>query len=373
MARILVAPDSFKGTISAVEVCRIACTALTPDFECIAHPLADGGEGTLEAIANNLDGQWETVRVQGPLPGQKVNACYLWLPQKETAVIEMARASGLPLVPAGEGNPEITTSYGTGELIAHAIGQGAKQIRLAIGGSATSDAGLGLLAALGWQFLDHQGQSVGWGGQALGKVAQIIPPVPNIFPQVTVLCDVTNPFCGSNGAAHVYAPQKGADPAMVERLDQGLRHFAQVVRRFDGFEVNFPGAGAAGGMGGGVAWALGAKIESGFAAIAQLTQLEHAIAQCDLVITGEGCFDDQSRQGKVVGSVIELAQSMDKPVIVVAGQSQENQTKLPSNIKQIFTLVDGDISPDTALNNSEWALGKRFVEVKKYLIHLLIN
>lgn len=369
MRRILIAPDSFKGTLSAGEVCRIALEVLAPEFNCVAHPLADGGEGTLEAIANNLGGQWQTVWVQGPLPSQKVDACYLWLPEEETAVIEMARASGLPLVPVGERNPEITTSYGTGELIAHAVQQGATQIQLAIGGSATNDAGLGLLMALGWQFLDSQGQSVGWGGQALSKVAEIIPPVPNTFPGVTVLCDVTNPFSGANGAAQVYAPQKGADPAMVQRLDQGLRHFARVVQEFDGFEINFPGAGAAGGMGGGVAWALGAKIESGFTAIAKLTQLEQAMAGCDLVITGEGCFDDQSLQGKVVGGVIELAQTMGKPAIVVAGQSQENQTKTPSNPRQVFTLVGGDISPATALDNPQWALQQRLVEVKQYLIN----
>ncbi|MBD2654511.1 glycerate kinase [Synechocystis sp. FACHB-383] len=371
MRRILIAPDSFKGTLSAGEVCRITSEVLAPEFDCVAHPLADGGEGTLEAIAHNLDSQWQTVRVQGPLPGQKVDARYLWLAEKETAVIEMAQASGLPLVPMGKRNPEITTSYGTGELIAHAVQRGAKHIQLAIGGSATNDGGLGLLMALGWRFLDYQGQSVGWGGQGLEKVTEIIPAVLDTFPQIALLCDVTNPFYGSHGAAFVYAPQKGADPAMVQRLDRGLEHFAQVVRKRDGFELNFSGAGAAGGVGGGVAWALKATIESGFTAIAQLTGLEQAMAQCDLVVTGEGCFDGQSHQGKVVGRVIELAQAMGKPAIVVAGQSQENQTKTPSNLKQIFTLVGSDISPTTALNNPQWALQRRLVEVKQYLINLI--
>jgi glycerate kinase len=367
MRQILIAPDSFKGTLSAGEVCQIALDVLAPEFDCVAHPLADGGEGTLEAIANNLDSQWPTVRVQGPLPDQKVDARYVWLSEKETAVIEMAQASGLPLVPLGERNPEITTSYGTGELIAHAVKQGATQIQLAIGGSATNDAGLGLLMALGWQFLDSQGQSVGWGGQALGKVAEIIPPVLNAFPQVTVLCDVTNPFYGANGAAQVYAPQKGADPAMVQRLDQGLRHFAQVVREFDGFEINFPRAGAAGGMGGGVAWALETKIESGFTAIAKLTQLEQAMAGCDLVITGEGCFDHQSPQGKVVGGVLELAKKINKPAIIVAGQCQLSQTVLP-NVLKIFSLVGPDMPLEKALQHPQTALKKRLVQVKQYLI-----
>ncbi|QUS61473.1 glycerate kinase [Synechocystis sp. PCC 7339] len=367
MRRILIAPDSFKGTLSAGEVCRITSEVLAPEFDCVAHPLADGGEGTLEAIAHNLDGQWQTVWVRGPLPGQKVDARYLWSAEREIAVIELAQASGLPLVPTGERNPEITTSYGTGELIAHAAQRGAKQIQLAIGGSATNDAGLGLLMALGWQFLDYQGQSVGWGGQALGKVSQVIPPVLDTFPEITLLCDVTSPFYGSNGAAFVYAPQKGADPAMVQRLNRGLEHFAQVVRKRNCFELNFPGAGAAGGIGGGVAWALKATIESGFTAIAQLTGLEQTMAQCDLVITGEGRFDNQSHRGKVVGRVIELAQAMGKPAIIMAGQSQENQTKIPPNLKQIFTLVGSDISATTALNNPQWALQRRLVEVKQYL------
>ncbi|MCT0253821.1 MULTISPECIES: glycerate kinase [unclassified Synechocystis] len=366
MRQILVAPDSFKGTLSAGEVCRIALETLEPEFDCVSHPLADGGEGTLEAIASNLHSQWQTLQVQGPLPRQKVNARYLWLPEKETAVIEMAQASGLPLVPIGERNPEITTSYGTGELMVHAIHREAKQIQLAIGGSATNDAGLGLLMALGWQFLDHQGQSVGWGGQALGKVAEIIPPVLNAFPRVTVLCDVTNPFYGSHGAAQVYAPQKGADPAMVQRLDQGLCHFAQVVQGFDGFEVNFPGAGAAGGMGGGVAWALGAKIKSGFAAIANLTQLEQAMTESDLVITGEGCLDHQSPQGKVVGGVLELAKKINKPVIIIAGQCQLSQAVLPS-VLRVFSLVGPDIPLEKALQHPQTALKKRLVQVKQHL------
>ncbi|MBE9175895.1 glycerate kinase [Synechocystis salina LEGE 06155] len=371
MHRILIAPDSFKGNLSARDFCRITSAVLAPEFDCVAHPLADGGEGTLEAIASNFDSQWQTVRVQGPLPDQKVNARYLRSAEKETAVIEMAQASGLPLVPIGKRNPEITTSYGTGQLIAHAVQQGVKQIQLAIGGSATNDGGLGLLMALGWRFLDYQGQSVGWGGQALGKVAKIIPPVlDDTFPEIALLCDVTNPFYGSHGAASVYAPQKGADPAMVQRLDKGLEHFAQVVRERDGFELNFPGAGAAGGIAGGVAWALKATIKSGFAAIAQLTGLERAMAQCNLVITGEGCFDGQSYQGKVVGRVIELAQAMGKPAIVVAGQSQENRTMSPSNPSQVFTLVGSDISPSTALNNPQWALRRRLVEVKQYLSNL---
>ncbi len=278
----------------------------------------------------------------------------------------MAEASGLTLVPVEKRNPEITTSYGTGELINHALQQGAEQIQLAIGGSATNDGGLGLLMALGWRFLDPQGRSVGWGGQALRRVEQIIPPAQSFDPQVTVLGDVTNPFYGSQGAAFVYAPQKGADPAMVQRLDQGLRHFAGAVQKFDGFNLNFPGAGAAGGMGGGVVWGLKANLQSGFTAIATLTGLEENIKNCDLVITGEGCFDDQSIQGKVVGGVITLAQKWQRPVIVVTGQST---SKTDVAIAKIFTLVGKYTSLEQALAEPHRALTQTLQAVKAYLFN----
>ncbi|MEB3247753.1 MAG: glycerate kinase, partial [Merismopediaceae bacterium] len=271
--RLLVAPDSFKGTLSATEICGILQQELGQDFDVICHPLADGGEGTLAAIAGSLrDHQWITQTVTGPLPGKTVTAQYLWLSTRQIAFIEMAQTSGLTLLQPADYNPELTTTYGTGELIHHAIQQGAKQIYLAIGGSATNDAGLGCLMALGWQFFDGAGQCIGYGGQGLIKLARWISPPGLILPPITVLCDVTNPLYGVNGAAYVYAPQKGADASMVERLDQGLRHFAQVVQQTENLDLNFPGAGAAGGLGAGAKWGLKANLERGFTAIAQLTQ-----------------------------------------------------------------------------------------------------
>ena len=362
---LLLAPDSFKGTLTADQVCGVMTSVLAPEFTCICHPLADGGEGTLTAIANRWGGQWQTVMVQGPLPDQTVQSQYLWLPETQTAAIEMAEASGLTLVPPHLRNPEITTSYGTGQLLRHAEFLGAKFIQLAIGGSATNDAGLGLLMALGWQFLDSDGRSVGWGGQALGKVVKILPPPMAFNPQVTVLCDVTNPFYGSQGAAFTYAPQKGADPAMVQRLDLGLKHFAQRVWQDFQFDLNFAGAGAAGGMGGGVVWGLNAQLSSGFTAIAKVTQLEAAMQRCDGVITGEGCFDHQSLQGKVVGGVIELAQKYQKPVFVIAGQSLLQK---PSMIAYLGSIVGEDITLAQSLANPHQALTQSLQSLRQFLL-----
>ncbi len=333
---ILLAPDAFKGTFTAPGVCARLTAILGKDFDCVSHPLADGGEGTLTAIATVQAGVWRQVSVQGPLPEQTVTASYLWLPHSQTAVIEMATASGLTLIPAAQRDPERTTSFGTGQLLRHGADQGARQIQLAIGGSATNDAGLGALMALGWQFLTAGGESVGWGGSALARVMNIVPPPHGFSVPMTVWCDVRNPLYGTQGAAWVYAPQKGADPAMVSRLDQGLRHFAQQVKQQFGQDLQFPGAGAAGGMGAGIVWGLGATLQSGFSAIANLTQLAEAIHAADMVITGEGCFDTQSTQGKVVGGVMTLAQAANKPVVVLAGK-----TLLDSypGITQIFATI----------------------------------
>ncbi|MEY2976944.1 MAG: hypothetical protein RLZZ435_1083 [Cyanobacteriota bacterium] len=370
---LLLAPDSFKGTLTATQVCEIMASVLQPHFNCVCHPLADGGEGTLTAISTVLGGDWQTVPVQGPLPDQIVNARYLWLPETQTAVIEMAEASGLTLVPPGQRNPEITTSYGTGQLLRHAEGRGANVIQLAIGGSATNDGGLGLLMALGWQFLDSEGRSVGWGGQALAKVRKILPPSRPFKPLVTVWCDVTNPFYGPQGAAFTYAPQKGADPLMVKRLDDGLRHFAHQVQQEFQVDLNFPGAGAAGGMGGGVVWGLNAQLESGFTAIAELTQLEKAIKQCDGVITGEGCFDQQSLQGKVVGSVIELAQTYQKPVFVIAGQTRlkthpAHRVADLCEIAYLGSIVGEDLTLAQSLANPTQALAQQLEVLRTFLL-----
>ena len=361
--RLLIAPDSFKGTLSATEICEIIQQELGEDFEIMAHPLADGGEGSLEAIAANLPHhQWISLRVMGPLPEQIVTAQYLWLAESQTAFVEMAQTSGLTLLKPADYNPELTTTYGTGELMLDAINRGAKQIYLAIGGSATNDAGLGCLMALGWQFLDAVGESIGYGGQGLVKLARWVPPPGLVLPPITVLCDVTNPLYGANGAAYVYAPQKGADRPMVERLDQGLRHLAQIVQQRETLDLNFPGAGAAGGFGAGAKWGLKAKLESGFSAIAQLTQLSKKIQDCDYVITGEGKLDEQSLQGKVIAGVRELAQKYDRPLILLCGSAE---LTLSHPKLSIITLVGPDFALADCLNNPQKVLRDRCQAIKQ--------
>jgi glycerate 2-kinase len=370
--RLLIAPDSFKGTLSSTEVCQMVEEILGHSFAILAHPLADGGERTLEAIAGCLpDAQWITQKVMGPLPDQRVEAKYLWLAQSQTAFIEMAQASGLTLLKPSELNPALTTTFGTGELIKNALNQGAKKLYLAIGGSATNDAGVGMLMALGWQFLDSLGNSVNLGGNELVKIQQIIPPNGfQLFSQgVEIFCDVTNPLYGNNGAAQVFGKQKGADENMIKNLDQGLRHFRDRVEQQLGINVNFPGAGAAGGLGAGTKLGFDAKISRGIERIAELTGLEANIQASDVIITGEGQFDQQSLQGKVIYGVLTLAQKNHKPLILLTGNSD---FKHYAGIQKIITLVGEDVSLESALNDPKTALRKRCQELRAYLTHLSV-
>lgn len=366
--RLLVAPDSFKGSLSALEVCQIIEAELGDTFSVIGHALADGGEGTLEAIAATLPAsQWIELAVSGPLPPQQVTAKYLWLRESQEVFIEMAQASGLTLLREEERNPELTTTYGTGELIRHAIDRGAKKIYLAIGGSATNDAGLGMLMALGWQCLDKNTEPLGYGGRALAHLDRLIAPDPLPFPPVTVLCDVTNPLYGEQGAAVVYGPQKGADRFMVERLDRGLHHFAEVVKQQYHLDLNVAGAGAAGGLAAGAMFGLKATIQSGFEIIATLTGLEEKIKNCDRLITGEGNFDRQSLQGKVISGILALARRYQKTVIILAGGSEFTQLRNYPEIEKIITLVDEDISLEQCLREAESVLRQRCQLLKNYL------
>lgn len=323
--KILVGPDSFKDSVSANEFCDIARDVIEtnwPEDVVYTMPLADGGEGTVEALVDGSNGEMMTIEVTGPL-GTTISAHYGLIEAGTVAVIEMASASGLPLVPIEKRNPMLTTTYGTGELIAHAIKRGVKKIIVGIGGSATSDGGLGMLMALGYQCLNACGETVSLGGQGLLELASILVPETNPLEGVEVLvaCDVDNPLYGVNGAAYVYGPQKGADETMVEELDQGLKNFAQVVEKSLGKQIDtLAGGGAAGGLGAALYAYLNAELKPGFEIVREQVGLDAILKMgIDLVITAEGQMNHQSLRGKLPVELAKLAKSYGSKTIAFVG------------------------------------------------------
>jgi glycerate 2-kinase len=320
--KILLAPDKFRGSLSANEVCEAMTEGILqacPTAQITALPMADGGEGTAQLLTQCTGGQLRTLRVQDPL-GRPVEVMYGLSANGQTAFIEMATASGLALLEQHERNPLLTSTFGTGQLIADALAQGATHIILAIGGSATTDAGIGLAAALGWQFLDKNGEALLPIGQNLGAIATIVPSSNLPHFTVEVACDVNNPLFGINGAAYVYALQKGADTAAVQQLDAGLEHFASIVQRDFNREIaNVAGAGAAGGLGAGALFFLNATLKSGVEIVLQQTRFNDHLAEVDLVLTGEGKIDEQTLQGKLVAGVAQAAAAQNVPVAALCG------------------------------------------------------
>ncbi|MGC9316649.1 MAG: glycerate kinase [Armatimonadota bacterium] len=323
--RIVIAPDSFKGCLTALEVCQAAAEgilAIDGEIEIAQVPMADGGEGTVQSLVDATDGELVTERVTGPL-GEPVEATYGLLGDGKTAVIEMAAASGLPLVPEERRDPLKTTTYGTGELIRAALDQGRRNLIVGIGGSATTDAGAGMAQALGVRLLDEDGEQIGFGGAELGRLATIemAGADPRLREtEIRVACDVDNPLYGQRGAAHVYSPQKGASPRDVELLDGNLRRFADLVQRDLGLDVrDIPGAGAAGGLGAGLVAFCGATLEPGVEIVIDAVDLPGRMRGADLCITGEGAIDSQTAFGKTPAGVASVAKREGAPVIAIAG------------------------------------------------------
>ncbi len=323
--KIVIAPDSYKESLSAPDVADViekGFREIFPDARYVKVPLADGGEGTVEAMIAATQGKEFHGRVTGPL-NTEVDAVWGLSGDGSTAFIEMAAASGLALVPHDKRNPLLTTSYGTGELITLALGHGAKNIVIGIGGSATNDAGVGMMQALGVRFLDLDGQDLSPGGGSLGKLGSI--DITGLDPRlagctVRVVCDVTNPLIGPQGASRVFGPQKGATEEMINTLDENLEHYANIIAR--SFDINvkqFPGSGAAGGMGATLKVFLNADLRRGIEVVTQALNLEEQIHDCALVITGEGRLDSQSINGKVPVGVADIAKKYNKPVIAIAG------------------------------------------------------
>lgn len=325
--KIVVAPQTFKGSLDAPEVAEAMARGVRqvfPDAEVEVLPVADGGEGTVRALVQASGGRTVTTRVLGPLE-KPVNATWGILGSGDVAVIEMAAASGLPLLRREERNPMKTTSYGTGELIRHALEMGVHRLIIGIGGSATNDGGAGMAQALGARLLDAVGKSIPLGGAALAALDRIDlsgldPRVHDV--KVLVACDVNNPLCGPSGATHVYGPQKGADARMVRELDAALDRYADILKRDLGKDVcDVPGAGAAGGLGAGLMAFLDAELCPGVDIVFEAIGLELTVREADLVFTGEGRMDSQDIYGKAPMEVAKLARRYGVPTIAVVGST----------------------------------------------------
>lgn len=319
------APDSFKGSVSAVGVANAmerGVLAVFPHAEVVKVPIADGGEGTVDAMVVAAGGKRLTTTVVGPL-GEEVEACWGIINDGKTAVIEMAAASGLPLVPRERRDPRITTTYGTGQLIKAALDIGVCSMIIGVGGSATNDGGVGMAQALGARFLDVEGEELVYGGSALSKLHKI--DLTDLDPRLQeiefmVACDVDNPLCGLQGASVVYGPQKGATPEMIDELDKALGNYATIAGSVTGKNImNYPGAGAAGGLGAGLLFFTNAKLRSGVDIVLEVTKFATAVVNAQLVITGEGRTDFQTVYGKAPVGVAKLAKKYHVPVICLSG------------------------------------------------------
>lgn len=360
--RVLICPDKFKGSLSAGEAAAAIAKGIRralPDVQCDLHPLADGGEGSLEVLGDWILLERIELEVTGPL-GLPLHGA--WYRQGEKALVELASASGLTLLAPESKNPMQTTTLGTGGLIRDAIEKGAREIHLFLGGSATNDAGTGIAYALGFRFLDKNGVQFLPRGGSLVAICDILPPLNADFQNLRFfcLCDVQNPLLGKDGASHTFAPQKGASPDDVEKLEAGMVHFAGMVKRFSGRDVaGIPGGGAAGGIAAGLYGLIGAEIRSGIATIFALTHFEEKVQKADIVVSGEGKLDAQSLGGKVVSGVAEMARKYNKPLVLFAGQSVlSRQSSDAEGFPDVLTIIEQHHSVEEAMSKAGETLEK---------------
>ncbi|MHC4336150.1 MAG: glycerate kinase family protein, partial [Planctomycetota bacterium] len=336
-----------------------------PAARLVIKPMADGGEGTADAMLASTSGRWLARTVTGPLPDTRVKAGFAWFGDTRTALVEMASASGLQLLSPRQYNPMKTTTYGTGQLIKAALKYQPRKVLLAVGGSATVDGGIGAAAALGWKFLNKRGDAVPLTGRGLPQIVSVVEPRKRIPAKVEVLCDVDNPLWGKHGAARIYAPQKGATPPMVERLEKGLHHLARLVKSQLGKDMDVPGAGAAGGLAAGAIAFMNAALVSGPKTVINFTHLADELTDADWIITGEGCFDRQSLYGKVISAVAEAAACSHVPVAVIAGQVRLSKSAYQKmGIRTALACKPPRMSLDCALANNTELLrtaAKKFV------------
>lgn len=354
MKRIVIASDSFKGSLTSVEVAQSATKGILevyPDCKVTQVNVADGGEGTVDAVVDTLQGEKITISVSNPI-GKPVDATYGIA--GDTAIIEMAAASGLPLLAAEERNPWVTSTYGTGEMILDAIARGCSKFLVGIGGSATNDAGTGMLQALGFRFFDNNGILIeNCCGGILGEIASIDDTqVPEAIKnaQFTVACDVDTPFCGPIGAAYVFAPQKGASPEMVQQLDEGMASFAKVIEAKYGIDiVPMAGAGAAGGMGGGFRAFLNATLKKGIDMVLDAIGFDSIISGADLVVTGEGKVDFQTAKGKTAAGVLARAKAQGIPVVAIGGCVEMCDSLSEMGFAGIYPILEEKVPLELAM------------------------
>lgn len=373
---IVLAPDSFKESMTAKQACEAMQRGIhrvNPHVRCVHVPMADGGEGTMQSLVDATGGQIHVIPVRGPL-GQEVQASLGIMGDRKTAVLEMASASGIGLVPVADRNPMAATTYGTGQLIHAALEHGVEKILIGIGGSATNDGGAGALQALGGRLLDADGKELGPGGGELGKLARI--DLANLDPrlrdvQVEVACDVTNPLCGPEGASRVFGPQKGATQEMIELLDANLRHYAELIKSQLGRDAaEVPGAGAAGGLGAGLMVFLNGTLKKGIEMVIEYTGLEHKVQEADMVWTGEGSIDFQTQFGKTPLGVARVARRHQKPVVAFAGRIGDDiETLYAEGIDAIFGIMPGASTLEDALKQGE----KNIERVSENVMRLMMK
>lgn len=361
--KVVIAPDSFKESLTAKQVCDAIQAGLARvwhDAKFVAIPVADGGEGTVQSLVDATQGRLVEVKVMGP-QGKRVEAFYGMLGDNQTAVIEMAAASGLHHVPVAQRDPKLTTSFGTGELIRHALDQGVTKLIIGLGGSATNDGGVGMLAALGARFTNADGDPIQLTGGGLRELTHIDlqdfdPRLQNC--DILVACDVNNPLCGDKGASAVFGPQKGATPEDVQLLDGTLRQFGLLTEKVTGKMVlESAGAGAAGGMGAALLAYTQARLRPGIEIVLETVQLAHQVSDADLVITGEGRIDSQTVHGKTPMGVAKVAKRFDVPVLALCGCTGDNyQAVYQCGIDAVFAAVPRAMSLEDALKESDFNL-----------------
>lgn len=373
MKKIVVASDSFKGSLTSLEVAAGAEQGIHevfPECEVVKVNVADGGEGTMDALRSTLGGQWVTVAAADPL-GRPRNVSYVVLGDGNTAVIEMSAASGLPLLEPQERNPMLTSTFGTGEMIVDALSRGCRRFLVGIGGSATNDAGMGMLEALGLRFIDKDGKVLPGRGESMSEVVDI--DMSHVSREVKesefiIACDVDSPFCGPRGAAYVFSPQKGADPQMVAELDAGMEHLAEVIARVVGKDIkDVPGAGAAGGLGGGFLAFFNSRLERGIEMVLDAIAFDDIIRGSDLVITGEGRVDSQTLTGKTPYGIMKRAQKQNIRTVAIGGSVKLGDDDDVSGFDSIWPVTPEGMPLEEAMK-AETASANVRETVKKIML-----